>query len=94
MSTRAGRRRNREDISREESELARRAAAGDRRAFDELFDRYCARLQWYFRDLPPAEARAAIGGVLEQLFAALDTIDDVALHAYHIARRHDLPGSV
>jgi hypothetical protein len=87
MSTRAGRTRDRVDITQEESALARRATAGDREAFDELFDRYCVRLHWYFRDLPQAEAHAAIGERMEQLFAALDNVDDVALHAYRIARR-------
>lgn len=87
MPTRTRRTRNRADITREESALARRVAAGDRGAFDELFDRSFARLHGYFRDLPQAEAHAAIWEVLEQLFAALDTVDDVALHAYRIARR-------
>ena len=87
MSTRAGRRRNRVDVAQEEVALARRTAAGDRKAFDELFDRYFARLHWHYRDLPQAEAQEAIREVLEQLFAALETVDDVGLHAYRIARR-------
>lgn len=87
MPTRTRRTRDRVDITREESALARRAAAGDREAFDELFDHSYARLHWYFRDLPQAEAHAAIWGVLEPLFAAIDTVDGVALNAFRIARR-------
>jgi DNA-directed RNA polymerase specialized sigma24 family protein len=87
MSSRAGRSRDHVDITREEADLARRTVAGDRDAFDALFDRYFARLHWYYRDLPEADAQAATWEVLEQLFASLDQVDDVGLHAYRIARR-------
>lgn len=87
MYSRAGSSRNRVDVTREEADLARRTVAGDREAFDELFDRYFARLNWYYRDLPQVDAQAATWEVLEQLFASLEKIDDVGLHAYRIARR-------
>jgi hypothetical protein len=87
MPKRAIRNRDPVEVSREEAELARRTVAGDREAFDELFDRYFSRLSWYYRHLPKAEAQAATWEVLEQLFASLESVDDVALHAYRIARR-------
>ncbi len=87
MRSGAGRRRDGEDVILEEAELARRTVAGDRAAFDELFDRYYARLRWYYRDLPQDDAQAATWEVLEQLFASLDQVSDVGLHAYRIARR-------
>lgn len=87
MRSRAKRNRDRVEVTREEAELARRTVAGDREAFDELFDRYSSRLSWYYRHLPQADAQAATWQVLEQLFASLENVDDVALHAYRIARR-------
>jgi hypothetical protein len=79
--------RDRSHLAKEEARLAQRAAAGERAAFDALFDRYYARLSWYFRDLPPDEARAAIWQTLEQLFASLENDDDLAQRAYRMARR-------
>lgn len=87
MGNRARVHRDGSHLAKEESLLARRAAAGERAAFDALFDRYYARLSWYFRRLPPDEARAAIWQTLEQLFASLDSEDDLARRAYRIARR-------
>jgi hypothetical protein len=80
-------RRSRSDLAQEEAELARRAAAGERQAFDELFDRYYARLTWLYGDLPTGEARAATWEALEQIFAGLDAEEDLAARAYRIARR-------
>jgi len=79
--------RSRSDLTQEEAELARRAAAGEREAFDTLFDRYYARLTWLFSDMPRSEARAAIWEALEQIFAGLDSEEDLAARAYRIARR-------
>lgn len=75
------------NLTREEAGLARRAAAGDREAFDALFDRYYARLTWLFSDLPRGEARAATREALEQIFVGLDSQEDLAERAYRIARR-------
>lgn len=87
MMTGARIHRRRTDLTREESALARRAAAGEREAFDVLFDRYYARLAWLYQDLPRSEARAAIWEALEQIFAGLDSEEDLAARAYRIARR-------
>jgi len=87
MGDSARARRNRVHLPQEEAVLARRAAAGDRSAFDTLFDRYYARVTWCFRDLPPGEARAAVWQTLEQVFAGLDGDDELAERAYRIARR-------
>jgi hypothetical protein len=87
MVTEARIHRSRADLTQEEAELARRALAGDRGAFDALFDRYYARLAWFFSDLPQGEARAAIWQTLEQIFVGLDSEEDLAARAYRIARR-------
>jgi hypothetical protein len=79
--------RSRADLTQEEAELARRAATGDRAAFDTLFDRYYARLTWLYSDLPQGQARAAVWEALEQIFAGLDSEEDLAARAYRIARR-------
>jgi len=72
--------------AREERELARRAAGGDRFAFDILYDRYFARVAWHFRDLPELRAQAAIWEALEQIFAGLTCAAPFAERAYRIAR--------
>ena len=75
----------------DESDLARRAGAGDQQAFDLLYDRYFARVAWQVRDLPQPEAHAALWESLEQIFAGLEA-DDAPLgaRAYRIARTsHD-----
>jgi hypothetical protein len=77
----------REELTREEAALARRAAAGERAAFDVLFDRYYARLHWLYRDLPSGEAQAAVWEALEQIFVGLDSEEDLGARAYRIARR-------
>lgn len=87
MKTRASVQREPAAIAREEARLARRAAAGDREAFDRLFDRYFARLGRLYRDLPPAQARAAIQDALQRLFAGLQDGDDLPTRAVRIARR-------
>ena len=75
-------------LDREEQALARRAAAGDREAFDSLYDRYFARVAWQFRELPESEAQLAIGQTLEQLFAHLgvDGHEPLAQRAFSLAR--------
>jgi hypothetical protein len=75
------------NLTREEAQLARRAADGEREAFDILFDRYYARLTWLFSELPRGEARAATWEALEQIFVGLDSEEDLAARAYRIARR-------
>lgn len=75
-----------EGLDREERALAARARAGDREAFDLLYDRYFARVAWQMRELPQPEAHAAIWESLEQIFAGLE-VDDAPLgaRAYRIA---------
>jgi hypothetical protein len=81
-----GEQRRPEDLDREERALAARAVRGDRAAFDQLYDRYFDRVAWQFRELPEAEARAAIWETLEQVFAGLGTGDlPLAARAYRIA---------
>jgi hypothetical protein len=82
-------------LDREEQALARRAAAGDRAAFDALYDRYFARMAWQFRELPESEAQLAIGRTLEQLFAQLGTDGDgpLAERAFLLARAARRPRS-
>ena len=64
------------ELEREEEVLAQRAMAGDRAAFDQLFDRYYARMATQFRNLPGAEYQRAMWDALEQLFAGLATEDE------------------
>lgn len=74
-------------LDREERALAGRARAGDRAAFDLLYDRYFARVAWQVRDLPTAEAHAAIWESLEQIFAGLEADESpLSVRAYRIAR--------
>jgi hypothetical protein len=68
-------------IAREEAALARRAARGDRAAFDTLFDRYCARMAHVFRALPDTEAKAKTWEALEQVFASLACTSSTPLAA-------------
>jgi hypothetical protein len=83
-------------IGPEEEELAERAVAGDRVAFDALFDRYCARMAHVFRDLPDVEAKAKIWEALEQVFAALDCdpATPLALRAFRVAKTTQASRSV
>lgn len=75
------------ELEREEEILAQRAIAGDRAAFDELFDRYYARMATQFRDLPGAEYQRAMWDALEQLFAGLATEEaPIPERAYRIYR--------
>ena len=87
MATKLVEQQQRDGREREEHELALRAAAGDREAFDQLYDRYFARVAWQVRDLPEADAQAAIWETLEQLFLGLDATDvPLGTRAYRIAR--------
>jgi hypothetical protein len=56
----------------QDAALARMAAAGDRPAFDRLFERYFARVAWCFRGLDREAAENAIARTLERVFLALD----------------------
>jgi hypothetical protein len=71
--------------ARPDAELARRAAAGDRSAFDLLFERYFTRVVWHFRGLDRRAAEAAIARTLERLFSALDEGAGVTLAARALA---------
>jgi hypothetical protein len=78
----------------DETELARRAGAGDQQAFDLLYDRYFARTSWYFTIFARRKAKAAVQEVLTELFGSLTEPSDLSLaeRAYRLAlateRRH------
>lgn len=75
-----------------EAELARRAAAGNQPAFDLLYDRYFARLSWYFKIFRRREAKLAVEEVMTQLFDSLAEPSDLAFaeRAYRLARATEL----
>ena len=76
----------------DETELARRAGAGDQQAFDLLYDRYFARTSWYFTIFERREAKAAVKEVLTELFGSLTEPSDLSLaeRAYRLARATEL----
>lgn len=76
----------------DETELARRAGAGDERAFDLLYERYFARTSWYFTIFARREAKAAVQEVLTELFGSLTAPSDLSLaeRAYRLARATEL----
>lgn len=76
----------------DETELARRAGAGDKQAFDLLYDRYFARTSWYFSILERRDARAAVKEVLTQLFGSLTEPSDLPLaeRAYRLTLATEL----
>ena len=71
----------------DESELARRAGAGDQQAFDLLYERYFARTSWYFTIFGRREAKAAVAEVLTELFGSLNEPSDLSLaeRAYRLS---------
>lgn len=74
--------------SGEETALEQRAAAGDKEAFDQLYDRYLARLAWYFTIFSAREAKVAVAEVMVELFGSLANPTDrsLARRAYDLAR--------
>lgn len=72
----------------DETELVRRACAGDKQAFDQLFDLYFARTSSYFSAFARREAKAAVKETLTALFSSLASPSDLSLaeRAYRIAR--------
>ena len=72
--------------------MALRAAGGDQAAFDELYDRYFARMAWQFRELPEREKQAALWESLEELFAGLgaseEPLDERAFRIAQNTRRN------
>jgi hypothetical protein len=90
-------RRQRESGStRGEEALVHRALAGDREAFDRLYDRYFDLVARYLRRHGPTEVRLLIRETLEELFGALGTSGPpLQERAYRIARaasRRTTPG--
>ncbi len=56
----------------EESTLVRLAGAGDKAAFDQLYDRYFARASWFYLTIfTQREARVAVKELLTELFGSL-----------------------
>lgn len=76
----------------DETELERRAGAGDKQAFDLLYDRYFARTSWYFTIFARREAKAAVQEVLTELFGSLGEPSDLSLaeRAYRLALATEL----
>jgi len=72
----------------DEPALEQRAAAGDQEAFDLLYDRYFARMAWYFTIFSQREAKAAVEEVMLELFGTLAAPSDhsLARRAYDLAR--------
>lgn len=71
----------------DETGLALLAGAGDKQAFDQLFDLYFKRTSSYFRAFAPREAEAAVKEVLTGLFGSLPAPSDLSFaeRAYHLA---------
>jgi hypothetical protein len=76
----------------DEAALEQRAAAGDAQAFDLLFDRYFARLSWYFAVFPQRVAKPAVAEVLRELFGSLCEASErpLAQRAFLLARATEL----
>ena len=72
----------------DEAALEQRAAAGDQEAFDLLYDRYFARMAWYFTIFSPREAKVAVREAMVALFGSLTGPSDLSLarRAYDLAR--------
>lgn len=73
----------------DEPALEQRAAAGDQEAFDLLYDRYFARMAWYFSVFSQREAKVAVGEAMLELFGTLAAPPDdrsLAHRAYDLAR--------
>lgn len=76
----------------DEADLERRTIAGDRQAFDLLYDRYFARMAWYFTIFSQREAKTAIREVMVELFGSLAEPSEhsLAKRAYQLARAIEL----
>ena len=76
----------------DEALLASRAAAGDQQAVDLLYDRYFARVSWYFTIFGRRAAKVAVEGVMTQLFDSLGEPSELSLgeRAYRLARATEL----
>jgi hypothetical protein len=77
----------------DDSDLARRAGAGDQQAFDLLYDRYFARTSWFFLTIfDRREAKRAIREVMTELFGSLDEPFDHSLaeRAYRLCLATEL----
>jgi hypothetical protein len=71
----------------DESDLARRAGAGDQQAFDLLYDRYFARTSWYFTIFGKREAKTAVQEVLTELFGSINEPSELSFaeRAYRLS---------
>lgn len=76
----------------EETELVRRAGSGDEEAFGLLYDRYFARVSWYFTIFARRKAKSATAEVLRALFGSLGEPSDLSFaeRAYRLARATEL----
>lgn len=76
----------------DETELMRRAGAGDKQAFDLLYDRYFARTSWYFTIFARRTAETAVQEVLTELFGSLSEPSEFSLaeRAYRLALATEL----
>lgn len=80
----------------DESDLARRAGAGDQQAFDLLYDRYFARTSWFFTIFGKREAKVAVKEVLTELFSSLNEPSNYSLaeRAYRLSLEAELRHAV
>ena len=76
----------------DDSDLARRAADGDRQAFDLLYDRYFARTSWFFTIFGKREAKTAVQEVLTELFGSLNEPSELSFaeRAYRLSLATEL----
>jgi hypothetical protein len=78
-----------------EEELVRRALAGERDAFDRLYDRYFDLVARYLRRHGPTEMQLLIHETLEELFTGLAVAEPpLSERAYRIARAASRRASV
>lgn len=76
----------------DESDLARRAGAGDQQAFDLLYERYFARTSWFFTIFGKREAKTAVKEVMTELFGSINEPSDssFAERAYRLSLATEL----
>ena len=76
----------------EEAELVRRAGAGEEEAFSLLYDRYFARISWYFTIFAKRKAKTATAEVMRELFGTLGEPSELSFaeQAFGLARAAEL----
>ena len=82
--------------AKDDADLVCRAASGDQQAFDLLYDRYFARVSWYFTIFGRREAKTAVAEVMTALFASLEASSEISFAelAYRLALAFELQYAV